>query len=104
MLVILFLSYYLSATCFYHTHTYSWGVVSHSHFGFPFGNNPGQHHHTQSQCQTIQLLSCIVLAFLTTATIYKITKIQQRAIPVCRYKIYFRHITLKLRAPPTGHR
>ncbi|MDR3268208.1 MAG: hypothetical protein LBT83_03985, partial [Tannerella sp.] len=49
MLVVLFLSYYVSATSFYHTHYYSWGTVTHSHFYFPFGDNPVQHNHTQNQ-------------------------------------------------------
>lgn len=100
MLIVLFLSYYLSATSFYHAHYYSWGVVSHSHFTFPFGDNPAQHNHSQIQCQTIQFLSYIALAFLITAFIFKLMKIRRTEIFVRKYKTHFYHITSPLRAPP----
>jgi hypothetical protein len=100
MLVVLFLSYYLSATSFYHTHYYSWGTVTHSHFCFPFGDNTQQHNHTQAQCQTIQFLSSIVLACLAIAAIYKLTQIQQIFIPVRPHQSYVHLIASPLRAPP----
>lgn len=103
MLVILFLSYYLSATCFYHTHYYSWGTVTHSHFCFPFGDNPTpQHHHTQSQCQTIQLLSGIVLAFLVAAIILATGRNRRIYISVCRLKAQLHLVLSLLRAPPAN--
>jgi hypothetical protein len=100
MLVVLFLSYYISATCFYHTHYYSWGTVTHSHFFFPFGDNALQHNHTQSQCQTIQLLSHIVLVFFTFAVLHKITQIRRVFIPNHSYKSHTHLIATPLRAPP----
>jgi hypothetical protein len=102
MLVVLFLSYYISATSFYHTHYYSWGTVTHSHFFFPFGDNPAQQHtHTQAQCQTIHFLSNIILACLTIAVIYKITQIRRVFIPVRPNQSYVHLIASPLRAPPS---
>ncbi|MDR3261764.1 MAG: hypothetical protein LBT78_08005 [Tannerella sp.] len=100
MLVVLFLSYYMSATSFYHTHYYSWGIVTHSHFYFPLGDNPAQHHHTQSQCQTIQLLSQIILTGFIAAVFLKIAQIKRIYIPVRHYKFHLLLIALPLRAPP----
>ena len=100
MLVVLFLSYYVSATAFYHTHHYSWGTVTHSHFSFPFGDNALQHNHTQNQCQTIQFLSHIILAIFTFAALHKITQIRRVFIPTRSYKSHAHFIAMPLRAPP----
>ncbi|MDR3194812.1 MAG: hypothetical protein LBT76_05930 [Tannerella sp.] len=100
MLVALFMSYHISSTCFYHTHHYSWGTVTHSHLYSPFSEHPAQHNHSQIQCLTIQILSHFVLLFLTTAVFCKIVHICRIYIPVCRYKVYLLLIASPLRAPP----
>lgn len=46
-----YLCWMLSATCFVHTHTYSWGKVTHSH---PYSDS--RHTHSQSACQLIGYL------------------------------------------------
>lgn len=43
-----YLCWMLSATCFVHTHTYSWGKVTHSH---PYSDS--HHSHSKSACQLI---------------------------------------------------
>jgi hypothetical protein len=101
MLVVLFLGYYLSATSFYHTHYFSWGTVTHSHMFFPFGDNPtANHSHTPRQCVTIQLLSQIILTFLTVAVLFKVAQVCRIYIFVRRYVSHIRLIALPLRAPP----
>ncbi|MDR2774822.1 MAG: hypothetical protein LBC19_08785 [Tannerella sp.] len=101
MLVVLFLIYYLSSTSFYHTHYFSWGTVTHSHIFFPFGDNPAaNHNHTPRQCVTIQLLSHILLTFLTVAVLFMVAQVCRIYIPVRRYISHIHLITLPLRAPP----
>ncbi|MDR1814857.1 MAG: hypothetical protein LBR18_08445 [Tannerella sp.] len=63
LLLVLFMSYYLSATCFYHTHYFSWGTVTHSHIYFPSGDKQPHHNHTPAQCELIQILSTIMFTF-----------------------------------------
>jgi hypothetical protein len=100
MLVVLFLSYYVSATSFYHTHYYSWGTVTHSHFYFPFGDNPMQHNHTQNQCLTIHLLSHFVLMFFIAATFFKTGLIRRVYCRIYRCESHRHLISSPLRAPP----
>ena len=101
MLVILFLSYYISTTMFYHSHHFYWGMVTHSHPYFPFDKNPANHTHTPLQCQEIDFLSNIVLTcFIIAAFVFKSTLIERIYIPVRRYKSYSRQIFSPLRAPP----
>ncbi|MFQ9504756.1 MAG: hypothetical protein ACLR1G_13305 [Alistipes indistinctus] len=38
LLVVLFVSYYCESSLFYHTHYFSWGVVTHSHPYLPAGS------------------------------------------------------------------
>lgn len=99
MLVVLFLSYYLSATSFYHTHYFSWGTVTHSHMFFPFGDNP-THNHTPRQCVTIQLLAHIILTILIVAVLFKVAQVCRIYIPVRPCVSHIRLISLPLRAPP----
>lgn len=51
MMLAAYLCWMLSATCFVHTHTYSWGKVTHSH---PYSDS--RHTHSQSACQLIGYL------------------------------------------------
>ncbi len=46
-----YLCWMLSATCFVHTHSYSWGKVTHSH---PYSDS--HHTHSQSACSLIDYL------------------------------------------------
>ncbi|MEG1463788.1 MAG: hypothetical protein RSC11_02650 [Mucinivorans sp.] len=64
LLVALFVSYYAESTLFFHTHTFSWGTVTHSHPYMP----SAAHSHTTTECQTIQLLTNLV--FTSTGTIF----------------------------------
>jgi 1,4-dihydroxy-2-naphthoate octaprenyltransferase len=101
MLVMLFISYYLSTVSFYHTHYFSWGTVTHSHPLFPFGDNPANHSHTQNQCQTIQYLSNIILTNGIIAVIFFIAILIRRInIPVRCYQSHIHLISSPLRAPP----
>jgi len=101
MLVILFLNYYISSTMFYHTHHFNWGTVTHSHPYLPFGKTTTNHTHTPFQCQTISVLSNIILTCLVVAAfIFKLTQIKRIYIPVYRYKSYCPLIFSPLRAPP----
>lgn len=50
-----YLCWMLSATCFVHTHNYSWGKVTHSH---PYSDS--RHTHSQSACQLIGYLDWAV--------------------------------------------
>jgi hypothetical protein len=59
-----------------------------------------QHNHTQTQCQTIHLLSYIIMATLTVAVLYKITQIRRVFIPNRSYKSHAHFIATPLRAPP----
>ncbi|MEG1607309.1 MAG: hypothetical protein RR931_01395 [Mucinivorans sp.] len=98
-LIALFLSYYAESTLFTHSHTFSWGTVTHSH---PYLPNGG-HSHTATECQTISLLNNILLTPFTTVTI-------SVAVVVC-FLLYnpqllsiAKHIVenCSLRAPPSS--
>jgi hypothetical protein len=104
MLAVLFTSYCISATCFYHTHYYSWGTVTHSHFFYPFGDTPVQHSHTPAQCQTIHFLSHPLLILVVAAVFRGLTPVCRICLPVRRIHAFRRFITLPLRAPPAPKR
>jgi hypothetical protein len=100
LLVVLFISYYVSTTSFYHTHDFSWGTVVHSHFHFPFGDQPVQHSHSQTQCLTIFFLSYIVLTVFVTFAFrcaIRIIRIYNRTY---RYTCHLHLLFSPLRAPP----
>ncbi|MDR2765195.1 MAG: hypothetical protein LBB90_09235 [Tannerella sp.] len=100
MLAALFMSYYVSATCFYHTHYFSWGSVTHSHFFYPFDDSPVQHSHTPSQCQTIYFLSHLVLVLAVAAVFYGAVQVCRFYLPVCYGNAFRLLIASPLRAPP----
>jgi hypothetical protein len=100
LLAALFLSYYLSATCFVHTHRFSWGTVTHSHLMFPFGDGATGHSHSQAQCFTMAVLANVVFTFtaffiLRTTFIIKIIRFKEKIA-----KTFSRLISSQLRAPP----
>ncbi|MDR1980416.1 MAG: hypothetical protein LBQ39_02190 [Tannerellaceae bacterium] len=99
--VAVFLSYYLSATCFYHTHYFTWGVVTHSHLYFPFDKNAVDHTHTQNQCQVINYLSHIVLVcFSFTVFFHGKTCVRRIQHFIRFYTTHIHPVFQSLRAPP----
>ena len=101
MLVILFLSYYISTVAFYHTHYFNWGTVTHSHPYFPFDKDSANHTHTPIECQTISLLSNLVLAVAVAAVFFSRPIIIQKIYVWVRS--FVSHSQLRyfhLRAPP----
>ena len=58
--MVLFVSYYCESSLFYHTHYFSWGVVTHSHPYLPAGSGTPGHNHTPVQCDTIAQLSMLL--------------------------------------------
>ncbi|MDR1880026.1 MAG: hypothetical protein LBQ78_03760 [Tannerellaceae bacterium] len=100
-LVALFLSYYLSATCFYHTHYFTWGVVTHSHLYFPVDKNAVDHTHTQKQCQVISYLSHIVMLCFSLTVFFHGTACVRRLHYFIRFYIpQILSVFQPLRAPP----
>ncbi|MDR1517622.1 MAG: hypothetical protein LBS52_05980 [Dysgonamonadaceae bacterium] len=101
LLVVIFLSYYLSATCFYHTHHFAWGTVTHSHLYFPFGDNPLNHTHTQTQCNIIALMSQFVSTGAVAALVLFVAAAVRIVYTTVYHYISYRVFTLSLlRAPP----
>ena len=101
MLVMLFLSYYLSTTMFYHTHHFYWGTVTHSHPYLPFDKDTANHTHTPLQCQSISFLSNILLTVIVAAVVICKTIIVQKIYArVYSLKSRFQQIFSPLRAPP----
>jgi hypothetical protein len=97
--VMLFVSYYLSATCFYHSHQYSWGMVIHSHFTFP-AHDSTHHNHTESQCDTIHLLTHFVLPFIISFFIFCFKEPFIRLSLILPCKVYQHLHSIGLRGPP----
>lgn len=60
--IVLVLGYYAGITCFPHTHTYTWGTVTHSH---PYSST---HHHTTTALQFIAHMA--TLLFLATSWLF----------------------------------
>jgi hypothetical protein len=103
-MLLLFFSYYISTTSFYHTHRYSWGYVTHSHFYLLIntGNQPTpSHQHTVAQIYTIAFLSYIAFTLLIAFPILKKLEIIRRIYSLVRkYRAFPRYIYLPSRAPP----
>ena len=101
MLIMLFLSYYVSISTFYHTHHFNWGTVTHSHPYVPFGQGSANHTHTPIQCQTISVLSNLLLIFsVISVFIFKTGIVQKIYVRVYSFISCFKPIFSSLRAPP----
>ena len=101
ILVVLFLSYYVSATMFYHTHYFNWGTVTHSHPYFPFDKDSANHTHTPAQCQVISFLTNLLLIFsIISVFICKTVIVQKIYLRVRSFTSCFNIIFSPLRAPP----
>ena len=101
MMLILFLGYYISVTSFYHTHYFSWGTVTHSHPYFPSKSDTSNHSHTPVQCQTISVLSFLILTFTIAAGFICKTVIVTRIYTRVRsIKSLYQSVFSPLRAPP----
>ena len=104
LMLLLYLSYYISITSFYHTHQYAWGYIIHSHFYIPFegnGNPVDSHQHTAAQFQAIALLSqlafiCLFAGFVLFAAIV----VRYVFASIRRYTPHTHLIHSLLRAPP----
>jgi len=103
MLLALFISSYISATAFYHTHHFSWGTVTHSHPYLPSDDNPSGHTHTQNEYLVITLLSTIVLTIPVTAFfLFRATLIQRVYTWTRRYESFTHPVFYFLRGPPVA--
>jgi len=101
MVIMLFLGYYISTTMFYHTHHFSWGTVTHSHPYLPTNSDVPNHNHTPVQCQAIEILSNLLLAFsVATVFIGKSVVLKKIYTRVYSCKSLFEPIFSPLRAPP----
>jgi hypothetical protein len=101
MLITLFVSYYMSATLFSHTHYFAWGTVTHSHPYNPFSDKPLNHSHTPGQCLIIALLTHIVAVCTATAYVVFATVLMQRIVlPTRRLRHCSQQRFSPLRAPP----
>ena len=103
-LLVLFISNYISATAFRHTHYFSWGIVTHSHPFLPFSDKSTEGHtHTQSECVFISILSNIVLTGgVITVALFIFNRLFIRKIHawVDDYKSHAYLVFSPLRAPP----
>lgn len=103
-MLLLFFSYYISTTSFYHTHHYTWGCVTHSHFYFLVdtgGQSVPSHQHTSAQIYTIAFLSYIIFTLFTAfPMLKKLETVRRIYSPVRRYYAFPHYIYLPLRAPP----
>ena len=101
IIMVLFMSYYISTTCFYHTHYFSWGQVTHSHPYMPFDKGAVKHTHTQEACQTIDHLSNILIVlFAAVILLFKERLVRSVYSPVYRFISYFKYGNSLLRGPP----
>ncbi|MEG2605825.1 MAG: hypothetical protein RR980_01120 [Mucinivorans sp.] len=83
LLIALFVSYYAESTLFFHTHTFAWGTVTHSHPYMP----SAAHSHTASECQTIQSLTTLLFIIAGTAfaalLLHVVTLLYSAALHAC---------------------
>ena len=101
MMMVLFMGYYISTTCFYHTHYFSWGQITHSHPYLPFDKGPLKHTHTQDACQTIDHLSnVLIVLFAAAILLFKAKLVRSVCSPVYRFISYFKYTGSPLRGPP----
>lgn len=97
-LVALFLSYYAGVTLFSHTHTYSWGKVTHSHPYIPSGH----HSHTTAGLQMIDNLSQLHIIASTTVALCAFMKLLTTLASSLHGLVVQRLISYSLlRAPPS---
>lgn len=91
-----YLCWMLSATCFVHTHNYSWGKVTHSH---PYSDS--RHTHSQSACQLIGWLDAAVAEKAADSVAAAVESVVVGE--VCRAEIRTAESSVRvcpLRAPP----
>ena len=101
LVMVLFMSYYISTTCFYHTHNFSWGQITHSHPYFPLDKGQIKHIHTQEACQTIDHLSNILIVlFAATILLFKANVTRSVYTPIYCFISYFKYIGSPFRGPP----
>ena len=85
LLVVLFVSYYCESSLFYHTHYFSWGVVTHSHPYLPAGSGTPGHNHTPVQCDTIAQLSMLLFVAGISLVSFFVPGVEVRFRPPVRH-------------------
>ena len=101
LLVMLFVSYYCESSLFYHTHYFSWGVVTHSHPYLPAGSGTPGHNHTPVQCDTIAQLSMLLFVAGISLVSFFVPGVEVRFRPPVRHGRESSSVPLpQLRAPP----
>lgn len=97
LLIALFVSYYSGATLFPHTHSYTWGTVTHSH---PY--LPSAHHtHSSTALQAIHIITSFVFALSAVSLVVALYATEFTLGSTCKteadnlFKIHY-----NLRAPP----
>ena len=90
LLVVLFVSYYCESSLFYHTHYFSWGVVTHSHPYLPAGSGTPGHNHTPVQCDTIAQLSMLLFVAGISLVSFFVPGVEVRFRPPVRPRVLFR--------------
>ena len=101
LLVVLFVSYYCESSLFYHTHYFSWGVVTHSHPYLPAGSGTPGHNHTPVQCDTIAQLSMLLFVAGISLVSFFVPGVEVRFRPPVRHGRESSSVPLpQLRAPP----
>lgn len=99
LLLALYICYYSESNFFFHTHTFEWGTVTHSHPYIPSGG----HTHSQTQCLAIASLTNLLVTFtaaFVVAVFFKVIRILDVAdiFPVARYIRFY----CPLRGPPVS--
>ena len=101
LLVVLFVSYYCESSLFYHTHYFSWGVVTHLHPYLPAGSGTPGHNHTPVQCDTIAQLSMLLFVAGISLVSFFVPGVEVRFRPPVRHGRESSSVPLpQLRAPP----
>ncbi|MEG0519394.1 MAG: hypothetical protein RR555_11115 [Bacteroidales bacterium] len=99
LLLALYICYYSESNFFFHTHTFDWGTVTHSHPYIPSGG----HTHSQTQCLVIASLTNLIVTLTATfvvAVFFKVVWILYVAgiLPAAKYiRLY-----CPLRGPPVS--
>lgn len=97
--IAIFVSYYAESTLFFHSHTFEWGTVTHSH---PY--MPGSaHSHSSSECETIHSLNNILFTIVAAVAVF-VTVVECCTLYSRPLQSVTNHITVNcsLRAPPVS--
>jgi len=107
-LTLLFVTYYFSASLFFHSHVINGKEIVHSHFYWGTNNangEPIEHSHTQDELFTLQIISQFVTTVVAVGLFLRMTQFLLNEFLIPLRESFFEItpvFSYSLRGPPSG--